>query len=160
MFVITVRSFGIIGAGAVLFGAGAIVGQQILTVAGEVQHIISLILDDFETFQELDRQWHWELVQAARLPSALRGQANAAFLVLDGGEGSSAQDRVDCTEKSFCVAHTGEQCCLLNPSPRVQFCRARTGRQDNAASYLQDLVIIALDFKNKKKKKNGLLEKK
>ena len=56
MLLITVRSFGIIGAGAVLFGAGAIVGQQILTVAGEVQHIISLILDDFETFQELFRQ--------------------------------------------------------------------------------------------------------
>ena len=33
------RSFGIIGGGAVLFGAGAIVGQQILTVAGEVHQI-------------------------------------------------------------------------------------------------------------------------
>ena len=54
------RSFGIIGGGAVLFGAGAIVGQQILTVAGEVQHIISLILDDFETFQELEEQHCWE----------------------------------------------------------------------------------------------------
>ena len=55
-----VRSFGIIGAGAVLFGAGAIVGQQILTVAGEVHQIISLILDDFETFQELEEQHCWE----------------------------------------------------------------------------------------------------
>ena len=54
------RPFGIIGGGAVLFGAGAIVGQQILTFAGEVQHIISLILDDFETFQELEEQHCWE----------------------------------------------------------------------------------------------------
>ena len=100
-----VRSFGIIGAGAVLFGAGAIGGLQTLAVAGEVQHIISLILDDFETFQELDRQWHWELVQAARLCSALRGQDNAAFLVLAGGEGSSAQDRVSCTEKKPSSEH-------------------------------------------------------
>ena len=60
MLVIIVRSFGIIGAGAVLFGAGAIGGLQTLAVAGEVQQIISLVLDDFETFQELEEQHCWE----------------------------------------------------------------------------------------------------
>ena len=40
MLVIIVRSFGIIGGGAVLFGAGAISGLQTLAVAGEVQLII------------------------------------------------------------------------------------------------------------------------
>ena len=54
------RSFGIIGAGAVLFGVGAIGSLQTLAVAGEVEEIYSLILDDFKTFQELERQhWQW-----------------------------------------------------------------------------------------------------
>ena len=55
------RSFGIIGAGAVLFGVGAIGSLQTLAVAGEVEEIYSLILDDFKTFQELERQhWQWK----------------------------------------------------------------------------------------------------
>jgi len=54
--------------------------------------------------QELERE-HWQqeellLAHPARLRSALHGQANAAFFVLDGGEGLSARDRVNCTVKT------------------------------------------------------------
>ena len=44
------------------------------------------------------------LAHPARLHSALLGQANAAFLVLDGGEGLSAQDRVNRTEKNLLLS--------------------------------------------------------
>ena len=47
MFVIAVRSFGIIGGGAVLFGASAIVGQTILPALGEVLFCIILRVDFF-----------------------------------------------------------------------------------------------------------------
>ena len=40
MIVFAVRSFGIIGGGAVLFGASAIAGQAILGTLGEIQNII------------------------------------------------------------------------------------------------------------------------
>ena len=70
-------------------------------------------------FQLEQQLWPWEaellLVQAVLLLSALRGRANAAFLLLDGGEGLSAQDHVDRTEKPFCATQAGEyyiKCCL------------------------------------------------
>ena len=50
MLVIAVRSFGIIGGGAVLFGASAIVGQAILPAIGEVQQFILVFWDDCDTF--------------------------------------------------------------------------------------------------------------
>ena len=93
MFVIAVRSFGIIGGGAVLFGASAIVGQTILPALGEVLFCIILRVD---FFQDWERQhWHLgQLVQPALLPSASLGQDNVAYLVPDGGEGLSVQDHV------------------------------------------------------------------
>ena len=45
-------------------------------------------------------------MQAVLLLSVLRGRANAAFLLLDGGEGLSAQDHVDRTENTFCATQT------------------------------------------------------
>ena len=70
---------------------------------------ISLLLDN--SFQELERE-HWQqeellLAHPVRLRTALHGQANAVFFVPDGGEGSSAQDRVNCTVNAFCMHRQG-----------------------------------------------------
>ena len=89
----------------------------LLQVSSNMNSSHRLIL---KLFQELAQQlWQWEaellLVQAVLLLSALRERANAAFLLLDGGEGWSAQDRVDRTENTFCATQTGEyciKCCL------------------------------------------------
>ena len=46
--IFAVRSFGIIGGGAVLFGASAIAGQAILGTLGEIENIIPPFLDNFK----------------------------------------------------------------------------------------------------------------
>ena len=51
MIVFAVRSFGIIGGGAVLFGASALAGQAILGGIGEIQKatLALLYMNDFKT---------------------------------------------------------------------------------------------------------------
>ena len=89
------------------------------------------------------------LVHPARFLSALLGQANAAFLVLDGGEGSSAQDRVNCTVNPFYRQGGNVAFGVLveEESFRIQFCSATTGQCCflNPNIIKQDLVI-ALDL--------------
>ena len=53
MLVIAVRSFGIIGAGAVLFAGTAITGIETLAAVGEVSQIILLI-----NYEKKFRTWH------------------------------------------------------------------------------------------------------
>ena len=90
LFFIAVRSFGIIGAGAVLFAASGIAGLQTLGVVGELQHEVILEIDS-ETFS---------------------GVGTAATLAVGGG----AVTRASCSPP-FCVARTG-QCCILTPGRR------------------------------------------
>ena len=51
ILVFAVRSFGIIGGGAVLFGASAIAGQAIINGLGEIQKatLALLYMNDFKT---------------------------------------------------------------------------------------------------------------
>ena len=85
--------------GVGLLAGSAFAGLQTLSDVGQVQQIISLLLDDSETFQDFGEQhWQWEaellLGQSALLLSARHGPDNAASLVSTEGEGLSAQDHV------------------------------------------------------------------
>merc|ERR1712032_1191451 len=103
-----VRSFGIIGAGAVLFAGTAIAGIQTLGAIGLGTGGVLLAGGGVAT-------------RASCSPPYCVAQANAVFLVPVGGEGLSAQDRVD---KPSSVAWT-DHYCLFNSGFLIQFLSRR-----------------------------------
>ena len=105
MFFITVRSFGIIGGGAVLFAATSLAGQAVLPAVGE-ERKRELVpqeskINFFQASEEQQRQQE-EPEQLACLLSALHALASAACSGWGEGEGSYVHDPASYIRPKIC----------------------------------------------------------